>query len=76
MKNTVVFVVAGAAVLVFLFYLSLSKKVPPLPADAFHKVVTGDEGCVVCHAPGKMAPLKKSHPPKEQCLTCHKINKS
>jgi hypothetical protein len=33
------------------------------------------ESCVICHAPGKQAPLKDTHPPKDECFTCHKINK-
>ncbi len=72
MKNTVGFIVIAAAVLAFLFFLSTHKKVPRIPADALHNLVTTNDGCAACHAPGKRAPLKPSHPPKEQCLTCHK----
>ncbi len=32
-----------------------------------------EKGCVTCHNPQAM-PLPKKHPPKEQCLICHKLN--
>ena len=31
-----------------------------------------EKGCITCHGtPG--TPLSKDHPPKEQCLICHKL---
>jgi hypothetical protein len=30
--------------------------------------------CTVCHS-SKVIPLPKAHPPKEQCLICHRMNK-
>ena len=73
MKKNILFITVAAAVLLFLFYLSTSKKVPLIPADDLHKSVATSEACGECHAPGKRAPLKESHPPKEQCLICHKV---
>jgi hypothetical protein len=58
--------------LLLLFFLSSNKKVPPVPADALHSGITTEAGCAACHGPGKQAPLKPTHPPKEQCLVCHK----
>ncbi len=75
MKKNILFIVAAAAVLLFLFFLSSRNKVPFLPADDLHKIVTTNEACEDCHAPGKRAPLKEGHPPKEQCLVCHKAQK-
>jgi len=72
MKNTVGFAVFVLVVLLLLFFLSSSKKVPPIPSDALHSGITTDAGCATCHGPGKQAPLKPAHPPKEQCLVCHK----
>ncbi len=72
MKSTISFIVAAAAVLIFLFVLSSGKKIPAIPADALHQPITTNEACATCHGSGRQAPLKPSHPPKKQCLTCHK----
>jgi hypothetical protein len=75
MKKNVLFIAVAVAVLIFLFYLSMSKKVPLIPGDDLHRSVTTNEACGECHAPGKRAPLKEGHPPKEQCLICHKAKR-
>jgi hypothetical protein len=74
MKKNMIFIVA-AVVLLVLFFLSSRNKVPFIPADNLHKSITTNEACGECHAPGKRAPLKEGHPPKEQCLVCHKAQK-
>jgi hypothetical protein len=71
-KKNFGFILFAAAVLLLLVVLSSGKKPPLIPNDAAHAVVTTDAGCSACHAPGKAAMLKPSHPPKEQCLYCHK----
>ena len=71
MKNTLTFIAFALAVLLVLFFLSSSKKAPLIPSDDLHKNVTTNAACTDCHAPGKQAPLKQNHPPKEQCLICH-----
>jgi len=66
--------VAGAIVAV-LFFISSSckKKAPLIPIDNYHpNSITLQESCVSCHAPGERAPLKDTHPPNEDCFTCHK----
>ncbi len=75
MKNTVGFILFALSVLLVLFLLSSGQKPPAIPADDFHKNITTDAACTECHAPGKRAPLKAAHPPKEQCLKCHTVNK-
>ncbi len=73
MKSTTAFIIFAAAVLLVLFLLSSSgKKAALIPADGIHKAVTTDAACSECHAPGRVSPLKPSHPPKEQCRICHK----
>ena len=72
MKKSAGMVVFILAVLLFLFFLSSGKKPPLIPRDALHSNVTTNEACTSCHGPGKQAPLKEGHPPKEQCLLCHK----
>lgn len=74
MKSTIAFVGFLLAVLLFLFFLSSQRsEVPLIPNDAFHRGVTNNAACTTCHTPGKQAPLKESHPPKEECLLCHKF---
>lgn len=74
MKNTVSFVGFSLVVVLFLVYLSTARSsVPAVPDDFFHRGVMNNNACTTCHTPGMQAPLKKSHPPKEECLMCHKI---
>ena len=72
MKNNIVLILFALAVLAFLFFLSSGKKAPALPADETHEQVLSNSLCLTCHGPGKRSPLKPSHPPKEQCLLCHR----
>ena len=76
MKNTLTFVAFALAVLLALFFLSSVRKPPLIPFDDLHKAVTTNAACAECHAPGKQAPLRQEHPPKEQCLTCHKLKQA
>lgn len=70
-KNAGVLAIA-AAILLALYLLSTSKKMPLLPDDALHQNRTTTAACKTCHAPGMPSPLKDTHPPKEECLICHK----
>ena len=72
MKNNRSLIAAALFLLSFLFYLSSRNAVPPIPADALHNGAVTNDSCNPCHGPGMQAPLKPGHPPKEQCLTCHK----
>jgi len=69
-------IIAAAVIVVVLVLLSSTgKKAPFIPLDNIHNDITTQEACAACHAPDKQAPLKANHPPKEQCLICHKVNK-
>ncbi len=59
------------------------EKAKPIPIDDKHRSFFeamekgGDRSeverrCVACHNPQSI-PLPKKHPPKEQCLICHKL---
>ena len=77
MKSTWQLIIAVAVIIVVLVFLSSTgKKAPLIPPDNIHSAITSQENCAACHAPGKQAPLKENHPPKEQCLICHKVKKS
>jgi mono/diheme cytochrome c family protein len=78
MKQVLMFVVFVAVILGLFFALS-TEKPPFLPTDEAHLAALAAAGpekspapCGVCHAPGQSAPLGATHPPKEQCLRCHK----
>ncbi len=60
------------------------EKGKPVPLDdrhdSFYKAmekganrIDVEKGCVVCHNP-QDNPLPKKHPPKEECLICHKLH--
>jgi hypothetical protein len=73
MKNSLSLIIAAAAVLLLLYFLSSSgEKPPPIPPDTTHAGLTTNDVCMPCHGAGKEAPLKDTHPPKEQCVICHK----
>lgn len=73
MKSTWSMIIAAAAIIFVLVIISSSgKKAPGIPRDALHEGRRTIEDCALCHAQGEQAPLKKDHPPKEQCFLCHK----
>jgi cytochrome c553 len=72
MKNNIGIIVLALALLAFLFFLSSRKTAPVLPVDEAHQQSLSNSLCLTCHGPGKQSPLKPSHPPKEQCLLCHR----
>jgi len=71
MKTTLGFVIFAFVVLGLLLFLS-SSKYPPLPKDKDHADLTRDSACSDCHGSGKRYQLKPEHPPKFECLKCHK----
>ena len=74
MKGTLIFLVFVLAVLAFLSMISGRRVLPPfIPQDSQHIVLDDPKVCLECHGPGKGAPLKKAHPPKRECLKCHKV---
>ena len=71
MKSIVGFIVF-VAVVVGLLLLFPGKTYPPIPDDQYHKVIRDNAACEECHGPGKKDELKKDHPPKFECLKCHR----
>lgn len=43
-----------------------------VPEDEHHPRPLVVTTCRECHAPGKMAPQPETHPPKDQCMLCHR----
>lgn len=71
LKSTWFFPLLLVLVIGGLFTLS-EKEFAPLPGDAVHADLTKNSSCTNCHGEGGESPLSDKHPPKEQCLTCHK----
>jgi hypothetical protein len=66
---------ALAAALMVVFALA-DRAAPLIPHDIFHTIVITNAACTTCHTPGKQAPLKATHPTKEECMFCHKAKHS
>ncbi|MBI4697612.1 MAG: hypothetical protein HY758_01510 [Nitrospirae bacterium] len=75
MRKNIGLILVFIFIVLFLYTLS-AKKVVPIPDDAVHFDMTDEKLCLDCHGEGKENPLKKSHPPKYQCLKCHKMKRT
>ncbi len=74
MKKNLIFVAIVLFIATLLYTLS-RKEFSPIPADEQHVRINVKEKCLECHAQDRIAPLKKEHPPKDQCFECHKMAK-
>jgi len=79
-------IAAAAAVLAVLILSATHEKAKRVPGDEKHRAfyeamdkgrdrIEVERGCLTCHS-AQAIPLPKKHPPKEQCLICHKLNKA
>jgi hypothetical protein len=82
-KRDLFFVIIIVAVLSTLFMSTGKTKAKNVPYDSKHiKFHVGmraegdrvklEKECTACHG-SQSIPLSKAHPPKEQCLLCHKL---
>jgi len=74
-KNTAVFVAFVLVVLGFLYAISGTRS-PRIPEDANHAVFNNEALCLRCHRLTGEAPRKPDHPPKDECLKCHKVKRN
>jgi len=74
MKSTLIFLIFVVAVLALLSVIS-GRRIPPppIPLDSNHIALNDVKVCLDCHGAEKKAPMKKTHPPKKECLKCHKV---
>ncbi len=82
-KRDLLAIAAVAVVIVLLIIFTGHEKTKRVPADkhrAFYEAMKkgGDRieverGCITCHN-SQAIPLPTKHPPKDQCLICHKLN--
>ena len=75
MRKNIVFIAIVLSIAVLLYMLS-RKEFVLIPADERHIGINLKEECFGCHGPDKISPLKKEHPPKDQCFECHKRAKN
>ena len=82
-KRDLLTIAAVVLVLVVLVMSTFREKAKRVPADDKHRAsyeaikkggdrTEVERGCIPCHN-SQAIPLPKKHPPKEQCLICHKI---
>ncbi len=70
-KNLLFF--AGALLVVgSLSFLAGARPARYVPQDENHPRPLLIAQCRDCHAPGKIAPQQAKHPPKDQCMLCHR----
>ena len=83
-KRDWIFLAVIIAVLGVLLLSTGKEKAKKVPYDDKHRQfyeimnkggdrLETEKGCTTCHASQKI-PLPKAHPPKEQCLLCHKLS--
>jgi hypothetical protein len=83
-KRDLVTIAAVVLVLVVLIISTAREKAKRVPADDRHRAfyeamekggdrIEVEKGWITCHN-SQAIPLPKKHPPKEQCLICHKLN--
>ena len=83
-RRDVLVIAAVAVLLVVLIMSAVREKAKRVPADDKHRAfyeamekgrdrIATEKGCITCHNP-QVILLPKDHPPKEQCLICHKLN--
>ncbi|HVP78572.1 MAG TPA: cytochrome C [Thermodesulfobacteriota bacterium] len=82
-KRDLLTIAAVLLVLVVLVISTFREKAKRVPADGKHQAsyeaikkgrdrIEVESGCMTCHN-SQAIPLPKKHPPKEQCLICHKL---
>ncbi len=75
MKNTFIFIAFVLFVLGFLYSISGSRA-PRIPEDKLHKIIDTTVTCIECHSATGETPRGEKHPPKDQCLECHKVKRN
>jgi hypothetical protein len=85
-KRDWLMIVIVVAALTLLIMSAVREKAKRVPADDKHRAfyeamekgnnrIGVEISCVTCHNP-QAIPLPKKHPPKEQCLICHKLHRT
>lgn len=75
MKQTIAFLVFVALVVGLLFALS-GERANRIPEDRNHAVWDRNDLCLDCHGPEGLLPRGPDHPPKDDCIKCHKVKRT
>ncbi len=82
-KRDLLAIAAVAVVIVVLIMITGRDNTKRVPTDDKHRAfyeamkkggerIEVERGCITCHN-SQAIPLPTKHPPKEQCLICHKL---
>ncbi len=85
-KRDFITIAIVGVILVVLIMSTGPEKAKPVPVDDKHRPfyesmspggdrIQVEKNCLSCHNP-QAIPLPKKHPPKEQCLICHKLHQA
>lgn len=62
-------------VVVGVLYAISGERAFRIPDDEYHRVVDNNEVCMGCHGHDKQYARKSNHPPKDNCIYCHKTKR-
>ena len=74
LMQTVVFVVFVLVVIALLSLIS-GRRSPRIPDNEAHVDLVNVEYCLTCHGEGGEFARGEEHPPKDECLVCHKVKR-
>ena len=72
LQKTVVFYGGTLLMVGTLSLLAGQREKRYVPEDEHHPRPLVVTTCLECHSPDGMAPQPATHPPKEQCMLCHR----
>lgn len=73
-KNTIIFIVFVLVVIGLLTAIS-GRRSERIPDNETHINLTDVVYCLSCHGPGREYARSESHPPKDECVLCHKTKR-
>ncbi|MBI4843188.1 MAG: hypothetical protein HY809_02535 [Nitrospirae bacterium] len=74
-RKNILFIFAMLAVFGFFWAIS-GERAHQMPADDNHIFVTDTALCKGCHIPAGSNVVSEKHPPKFECLKCHKAKRA
>ncbi len=72
--QTVIFIAFVLAIIGLLTAIS-GERSARIPDDPVHVNLTDSEYCLTCHGPGGEFMRPENHPPKDNCIICHKTKR-
>lgn len=72
--QTVIFIVFVLVVIGLLTTIS-GERSARIPDNPVHINLTDSEYCLTCHGPGGEFMRSEHHPPKDNCILCHKTKR-